>query len=272
MVTIEDILKKSQDTAIAALKKFINNIDLNTDDFNHIYNIQVQPTTAILPIDFSTYNPKQNIIKINEDILKKYIKKINEKQCAESVIEINVAKDIIHEMLHANRSITEIDPATNKEIRDLICAFYDRKPGEDDEYVETRIERQTNLEEIVTDALSEFIIKSRNDNVLSFEDNSEFLKKATDDKEVYLGLKILESLGENQKDVLKWYMTEAYTKERHDLFEETFKEDYDDLLYYVDEIYQTSYCGENIRIDDMIEALDIIDKNSNKVSKEKRRV
>lgn len=272
MVTIEDILKKSQDTAIAALKNFINNIDLNTDDFNHIYNIQVQPTTAILPIDFSTYNSKQNIIKINEDILKKYIKKINEKQCAESIIEINVAKDIIHEMLHANRSITEIDPATKKETRDLICTFYEKKPGEDEEYVETRIERQTNFEEIITGALSEFIIKSRNDETLKFEKNSEFLKTKTNDKEIYLGLKIIESLGEDKKEVLKWFMTEAYAEERRDLFEETFKEEYDDLLYYVDEIYQMSYCGEDILNTDMVEAISIIDNAKNNTNKEKRRI
>ena len=271
MVTQEELLKKGKEMANSALQKFIKNIGLNTEDFDHLYNIPMNLTSNIVPMDFSSYNPRLNIIKINQTKLKEYITMINEKKKLEIVVVVNIAKNIVHEMLRANRTVTMFNNETKRIETDLISAFYDRKEGETDEDAEVRIEHQTSFEEIITKSLSEIIIQSRDENHPDFEEINNKIQKNIDNKEIYLGLKILEVLNEDKIETYKWFMTDTYQEKHYDLYEETFKEDYNDLLYYADEIYQISYCDQVIPPVYIIEALAIIDKVKNERKKEKRR-
>ena len=57
---------------------------------------------------------------------------INEKKKLEIVVVVNIAKNIVHEMLRANRTVTMFNNETRRIETDLISTFYDRKEGETD--------------------------------------------------------------------------------------------------------------------------------------------
>ena len=152
------------------------------------------------------------------------------------------------------------DPYTGMTEKKLISASYQIKPGEDEEYVSNRIDYQISLDEIITDALSEVIIKLKNSEESSIENTMDSLQISSEYPTTKVGLKIINAIGEDKIENLKWFVTAAYQENYEDLFEETFNEEYEDLLYYANDIYTSDYCEEDLDQESIIQIEEIIDK------------
>ena len=104
---INEIVTNAKQVAISSLKNFFRLIDLDSEAFNHIYEIPVKCE------DFegdtpAKYLPDENQIIINRKYIVDRIKTLN--QCFDDErkkksINLDIALTIVHEMIHANRTI-----------------------------------------------------------------------------------------------------------------------------------------------------------------------
>lgn len=260
MVTREQIFESAHQLAIKALQNFIKNIGLNIENFEHLYETPITIGPILRPEHAAEYNYYNNNIKINNEYLTDLAKKINDKKANENTVILNVAKDLVRELIHANRTITVINPQNKTTEKNLISAFYVMGPNEDEEYASERANSQVSLDEIITDALSEVIIKSISYKVFNFEEINEFIQTKSDYQIIKEGLNILDAIGPDKLETLRWFMTAAYQKNYEDLFEKTFQDEYDDLLYYVNDIYTSDYCEEKIDQNSINQIEEIIER------------
>ena len=255
-MTKEEIINESKKTAINAFKMFLRNINLDEQLFNHIYDIPIIIGRVIKDSSITEYDPEENFIVINEEDLQKYMDMINKGNVSETTVVINIAHNLVHEMIHANRTIQqeyipekEIDEYDNNEqnnneimedvqdepVIDLVSKFYNKSEKISPKKKELIKTQQTSLEEIVTEALALIIIKTRNNNTLDLEEVNKEIQKRETNIENKIGLQIITNIG---IEGLQWFMTAAYDDIYDDRFSKIFQEEYNNLLMDVDFLYR----------------------------------
>ena len=124
---MNEIAYKSKEIANECFKNFCNLIDLNPELYEHLYNIpmKIGETEGL-----AEYKPNENIIIINGDYI---IELIDEYGEDENVV-LNIAFSLIHEMIHANRTIM-IEGGLNalniKKTDDELLLYGQKKMGYD---------------------------------------------------------------------------------------------------------------------------------------------
>lgn len=289
MVTPEQLLKESQTVAISALKNFFTNLGFNDEAFEHLYNIELFIGPIATPkvdaiycqLETKKEDPTDNTIIVNNKMLDKYANLINTNKVKENQIILHIATIIVHEMIHANRSIIldYVEKERNKNTQkisnindkpkeiwksktNVLSEFYHKTDKLSEEYESDRIYYQGDFEEVITDTLAVIIVKTRNDKELNLEEVNNDLQNSKADAEIKIGSKLLTNMG---IDTIKWFMTAAYENNYYDQFEHTFKDRYDDLVYDISDIHSSVYCEEEINNFSLKEANQIIEeKTSNK--------
>lgn len=99
---MNNVLNKSLEVAINSLKNFIKNLGLNEEAFDHIYKIPIKLGNTTLDAP-GEYSPDDFTININNDYFYDMASRINPTN--ENTIINNIALTIVHEMIHANRTI-----------------------------------------------------------------------------------------------------------------------------------------------------------------------
>ncbi len=283
MVTQEQIIEDAHKIAVASLKNFFRNLDLNEDAYNHLYNIKTDIVNFLKPSDEAVYihldsmedNPIDNTIVINAKILKKYTDLVNTKKESYMAIVLQLASSLVHEMIHANRLIimdyvikekrkynSELPPKKTWEVKsNLVSEFYHKGDILSEEDESDRIYYQGDFEETITEALADMIVKTRNADAFILEDLNDMIQSSKADMIIKTGSQILTNMG---IDTVKWFMTSAYENSYYDKFEHTFGEKYDDLLYDVSDIYTSVYCEDPVNESTVNNVKRILEEKTNK--------
>lgn len=103
-----DLIETGKIRAIESIKNFCTLLNINPEIFNHIYQIPVKIEDFLGINAEGFYYIMENYIALNSNTIEKSLKRIDENPDDEKVknVEISlIATLIVHEMLHANRSI-----------------------------------------------------------------------------------------------------------------------------------------------------------------------
>ena len=253
MVTQESIINEATNIAFDAMRNFLNNMSLKREEYDYLYKINISCEDIYTPLEDCMYIKSENKIIIGKKYINKLIELIKKGQISEKIIILDVAANIVHEMIHASRTVVELN---SKEAK-LISEYYELPDGLTEEEIDNQRYMQGNFEEIITDSLSDIIIKSRYEKEFDLKEMADYIEERSKDEGIRIGAKILGKVGENK---IREFMEEVYQQEPSNPFKEYFKENYDDLLYYVSEIYVAMYCQEKIDKEILKEAKKIIVK------------
>lgn len=224
-MNIEQIVKESKKIAINALKHFIKSLDLNEDAFNHIYNTPIT-IRNIGPVRVADYDHFNNIINVNKKDLEENITMIKIGMIKETTVELNIANAIVHEMIHANRTIQMNDSKNDNQIN-IVSEFYHKNDNKSEEYKRKTTKIQTIFEEQVTEALAQMIILNRKKEQIDLEKANQIIQENEDDAGIKIAAQILTNIG---LDNIKWFMTSVYDEVYNDKFSKIFEEEYENLL------------------------------------------
>ncbi len=198
----EKLLLKAKYTAVETLKHFFNMLNLDPNLFNHIYNIHIGTNYNLKGV--AEYDIDNFQILIDNEYLDLLLKDIDKDGIDE--ITTQLAHTIIHEMIHANRTIL-IDGNI-----DLPCYFI-------------KNENAYYLEESFTEALASIIMQSRHH---SFNDSCDAVIQ---DKKSRIDVIIMAKLiKQGNTNLIRWFLTSSYQDYYNDYFNDLFKEDYKEFL------------------------------------------
>ena len=257
MKEIYDLINDSKKIAIDSFKYYIDKLGLNPDAYEHLYNIKIEidDNDSYLPDNFEITLSFSNILDYIDLI--EEAKRDNNTRCINN-IKANLAVSILHEMLHANRtifieggiSISILNKQKENEIKQnhiITTADYyhskteelftknEKEKNKKIEEINTIIKNQDGLEETIVEVLANIMIISYFNK--DFDINTAIKKyrdsMITDDLD--LATTIIERIGPR---FIKWYLTSAYEDIYHDLIEEEFKEKTPELLKNINTIYQ----------------------------------
>lgn len=96
---------------------------------------------------------------------------------------------------------------------------------------EKKIKSKVALEEIITEALAMIMIFTREQEVLDYDELSEY----NFDENVIVGIDLIKSLDD---ETLKWYFLSTYDEVYYDRFSKVFKDNYNKLLKFMYKIYE----------------------------------
>lgn len=245
------IVKEGKHEAIKNLKHFLELLDLNPEAFNHLYDIYIKLGNTFEGSS-AKYSCENNYIILDiyylEELAELYITSgYNEKTLNNCIL--NVALTIIHETIHANRtiiienSVNSLNIDTNNKTTEITLAS-DNYLGkmQDKDKIEERLANMNGFEELITEAIAIIIMFARNDKTLDLDDvcNKILNSKGNyDDSKV--PIKFLKNMG---IDIIKWFLTSVYNEYYIDELELIFKDKYDDLLYDFNDIYEANMYGE----------------------------
>ena len=222
MANKKQILNDSKTIAVESLKKFINNLGINPEEFNSIYQIAINSErieTAQNEEVTAVYYNKENRIAINDEVLEEYIHDIDSNQVTENRVKINLAKTITHEMIHAIRTIKHLN-IENIEETNLISEFY---YGDNLNEADKVIETQNEFEEIITDTLAITILLNRNNEKIDLEETNEIIEENESDDNILFGSEILKEKGIEK---IKEFFLASKNKIKNYDFEDEVKEYY----------------------------------------------
>lgn len=109
------------------------------------------------------------------------------------------------------------------------------KLNEEEKLVKEKINKQEDLEEIITEALATIIIMTRNKPRIDLENVTKEVEAVTGDKALLTGMKLIRAMG---TDMVKWFMLSAYEDVYNDKMYLTFQEKYNDLLTDFSMVYK----------------------------------
>lgn len=261
------LILESKALAINSIKKFLTKLDINPDAFEHIYNIDIKVASLINynNLDDETvalYDPTSFTISIDKDYLDDAIIEIIKNKEDRDMYIIDTAKYIVHEMIHAIRTIM-IDNNYHKLYMEetqekgipSVAYEYDLKynSNEVSKSAEETIEYQEGFEEALTSVISVIIIMTRNSNDLDLEPAvNRIRKKAAYDSGEKATALLVQSLG---PEMLKWFMTSTYEDSYYNYFLKEYGPKYDELVKYIGSLYNKN----NSRIQNKAE--NIINEN-----------
>ena len=142
------------------------------------------------------------------------------------MIKLNIATAIIHEMIHANRTI-QINDKENDGQFNLVSEFYHKNDNKSKEYQKQIKKEQTSFEELITDALSQILILNRKKEIIDLDKTNQIIQENEEKIGTKIASQILTNIGlEN----IKWIMTSVYDDVYNDKFAKIFEEEYENLL------------------------------------------
>lgn len=248
---IISLVKDAKEKSVELLKHFFELLDLNSDAFEHLYNIPIK-VGNVIGDGSGQYIVEGNYLVISYEFLNElvdyYADATDKNKSLENII-LNIAMVIIHESIHADRtilienSINSLNLERNNRSTDITLAS-DNYLGKDTsrEKIENRLANLYGFEEILTEGIATIILFSRDDEVLNFDNVCDrIINSKGNHDDVKVAVKFLKEMG---VDIIKWFLTSAYSEYYIDEFEMIFKDKYDDLLYDFNDIYEANLYGD----------------------------
>ena len=228
MEKLDVLIQESKKIAVNSFKNFCINLNLDPDLFNHIYNIDISVENTYED-NLAEYDTQKNIIIINKFYISHLMKQSEKNIINENKIKLNLALTIVHEMLHANRTIFINDGINNNIIINtiengkkniesfddyvsLVSNFYMKQISSellDKNYnnISKIIFEQYNFEETITETIAIIIILSRNDNNLDLNKITDKILNQNTYNDEKLMIKVIKDIG---LKLLAWFMTSVY--------------------------------------------------------------
>ena len=113
------VLNKSKDIAINSLQNFFKINDLDPSLFNHLYEIDFKIDNCE---GAAEYNPKEFSIAVDSEYLNNMVNKLMncKDDKSKTNIYLNIAVTLVHELLHANRTIMIEKGINPKSIKSVV--------------------------------------------------------------------------------------------------------------------------------------------------------
>ena len=226
----QELINKAKAEAINSLKIFLKKLSINENLMQDIYDtdILVKKLNFIENLEFDHDNFK---IYVNETYLEELTDELDSDQATKQL-----AKSIIHEMLHANRVLKDekvVASEITKTGNDLLDNINNKFITNDNLLLSQR-----GFEESITEVIALIVFLTRNTDDLSINAVTERIRTRSvynDDEKV--AALIVDRLG---VDMLKWFMLSTYTNEYHNYFKEKYGTKYETLVQYVNKLYLTN--------------------------------
>lgn len=226
----QELINKAKAEAINSLKIFLKKLSINENLMQDIYDtdILVKKLNFTENLEFDHDNFK---IYVNETYLEELTDELDSDQATKQL-----AKSIIHEMLHANRVLKDekvVASEITKTGNDLLDNINDKFITNDNLLLSQR-----GFEESITEVIALIVFLTRNTDDLSINAVTERIRTRSvynDDEKV--AALIVDRLG---VDMLKWFMLSTHTNEYHNYFKEKYGIKYETLVQYVNKLYLTN--------------------------------
>lgn len=241
------LVKSAKAKSVECLKHFFELLDLDSDAFSHLYNIPIKVGNTIGD-GSGQYDLESNTLVISYDYLNELVDSYmysKDKDKALDNIILNIALIIIHESIHADRTVliensrNSINIDSDDKSTDITLASDSYLGNEEDkEKIDARLANLYGFEEILTESIATIILFSRDDEVLNLDAVCDrIINSKGNYDDVKVAVKFLKDMG---IDIIKWFLTSAYSEYYVDEFEMIFKDKYDDLLYDFNDIYEAN--------------------------------
>lgn len=99
---IQKLVERTHKIAVESLRNFFVLLDLNPDAFNHLYEIEMDFDDNE---NLASYSPIDNKISLNREVFNEALYDIEDYPNRQEEIEVNLAISMVHEMIHANRTV-----------------------------------------------------------------------------------------------------------------------------------------------------------------------
>lgn len=228
MKKIDYLIQESKKIAVNSIKNFCINLNLDPDLFNHIYNIDMI-VRNINKNALAQYDTQENIIIINKLEINRSIMELEKNISDENTIKLELALTIVHEMLHANRTIFINGGINNNTIINTIDNDKDNIEPFDDyvslvsnfhmklipqnpsnqiyEDISEMLLTQFSFEEVITELIALIIILSKNDNNLDLDKITDKLLSKNLRPAYKIITNVIKDMG---SELLVWFMTSVY--------------------------------------------------------------
>ena len=218
--------RETKDYNEFANQKFNSKLENGIDEFLHQIGIEL-----------NSQNNKHQITSI----IYSFINKKDQPQ-------VLVASDYYHPYSDTERLVHGRENLTPKEFLSQL----DEKINN----IINRLENANGFEEVLSDTLSYIIISTRNNQLLDLNlVTTNIINSSTASVDEKIAAKLIQQLG---VDIIKWFLTSAYTDYYNDEFEKKFKERYDDLLLDFNDLYEANMYNDEpdqYSIDDLNEII-----------------
>ena len=129
----DDLIYSAQSEALVTLRRFLKHLDLDQNMFNHLFMIKstVKKTNRKICAE---YDPLNFVINIDESYLESMISYIDKNPSIRKQVILNLASTLVHEMIHAGRTIIIDDTTYVRSIKEDVDNEVKRKPQLDRGY------------------------------------------------------------------------------------------------------------------------------------------
>ncbi len=99
---LEKLVERTHTIAVESLRNFFSLLDLDPDLFKHLYDIEMNFDEDE---DLASYSPITNEVSLNKQEYEDALYDIEDNPHRREDIEANLAVSIVHELIHANRTV-----------------------------------------------------------------------------------------------------------------------------------------------------------------------
>ena len=231
---MDKIIETAKKISINSIKSFLKKLEIDENLLNEIYNIEIVVNNVSDNSDMEFDHENFKII-ISPDYLAEITNDLLLNPSDDQPIKY-LAKSLIHEMLHANRTIDNLVVSEYYTSgNDLLDSINQKYNITNDEKIEDTIISQRGFEESITEVIALIIFLGRNSDDLCIDHITERIRTRSsynDDEKV--AALIVKDLG---TDMLKWFMTSTHTGKYHNYFKEAYGSNYEKLVHYVNSLY-----------------------------------
>lgn len=297
-MTQEQLLLEAKKTAQYSINNFLDKLNINPEAFNHLYEIPM--TVDMLELNHEAqYDANYELglktiplITINEYYVDGLLYYLNNNIYDKNLIINNLASVMVHELLHANRTVyiaggmspynivdgfndklkkykikLELDDNREKYILtapDYYHDYFDIDLNNVKDYnayfsniiknkIMKTIENQNGLEEAIVETMANLIVKTKDTkNINLDEEMNFFINNKTTRKEEKIAAHIIKRMG---KDFLTWFMLSAYQEVYTNKIQNEFQNKYERIIEITNNLYSNN--SKN-RKKDYLEAVTLI--------------
>lgn len=117
---LNKLLSDVKEYSINSLKGFFEILGLDNEIFNHLYNIEITVGNVNEFDAVAEYFPNENLIVILDNYLNNILKEMKDQSLSYKDLISNIAVTLVHEILHANRSMIIAKGLTINNLEDLL--------------------------------------------------------------------------------------------------------------------------------------------------------
>ena len=239
-----EVIQKAKELSIYSLKTFLRKLNLDESILNDIYNIEivVDKVNDDSDLEFDHENFK---IIISPFYLDELVDELMDNPNEDQPIK-QLSKNLIHEMLHANRVVDNLVVSEHYTSgNDLLDSINKKYNLTNDEKIEDTIISQRGFEESITEVISLIIFLTRNDENLDIKPVIERIRtKAVYNDDEKVAALLIDKLG---IDMLKWFMVSTHG-EYSNYFKKVYGSNYEKLVHYINSLYYNGNPDFNTRI------------------------